>query len=147
MPENNPELDAEILRQVLRFKSHPNFPVDTTELEKAFRDVCPKPEIAQKVGTEMIQKLYFAPVPANVYEAHQALNERNELPTANQTEDDHGPQIGDTPFSGHLSEFLDEEIIERLRRQITDGKFHIQRETARQLVAAWDNTHRVGVSK
>lgn len=136
MPQNsnNPQLEAEILRQVMRFQNHPNFPADTTEIENAFRDVASVPEVAQKVGAQLMRTVHFAPVPADVYAAADAVREAG---ISTLSERNCGPRPGDEPFGG-FPDLFDAELIDRFRELAEKSPHFATREAAKKIVQAWD---------
>ena len=95
--------------QIRRFASHPNFgdAIAQADLVKAFEEVCDRDDQVRDIADYLNRTLIFAPVPANVHQAAEALAEQRRY--------DNAPRIFDDPgeFGGWFTDVMTEADYER----------------------------------
>lgn len=125
--------EAVAMRQIQRFSEFPQFPETDTglaELVKAFLDACRDEKHAEAIGDRLMQTMRFCPKPADVYEAANFLREASaSVPDEWHVE----RRPGDEPFNG-LADLVDDRLLEILRQKAEQGRTHLERESAKQLL-------------
>jgi hypothetical protein len=121
--------------QIRRFASHPNFPdpIGQADLLKAFESVCDRDEQVRDIADYLNRTLIFAPLPANVYQAAEALAEQRRY--------DNGPRIFDEPgeTGGWLTDAMTEEDYERWKKKAASAKIEHVRDIAQAIVERYDS--------